>query len=63
MFPKHKIALAWVFSQNDKIVAIPGTRKIHRLEENLGAFKVELTDADLATIQNSLPSETIGNRY
>jgi aryl-alcohol dehydrogenase-like predicted oxidoreductase len=44
-------------------MAIPGTRKVHRLEENLGAFKVELTNADLAIIQNSMPSETIGNRY
>lgn len=60
---KAQIALAWVLSQNNEIVVIPGTRKIHRLEENLAAFKVELTDSDLATIQNSLPSETIGNRY
>jgi len=60
---KAQIALAWVLSQNDEIVTIPGTRKIHRLEENLGAFKVELTDADLAVIKNSLPSETMGSRY
>ena len=60
---KAQIALAWVLSQNDEIVAIPGTRKIHRLEENLGAFNVELTDSDLAIIQNSLPQETIGSRY
>ncbi|MBK8485193.1 MAG: aldo/keto reductase [Saprospiraceae bacterium] len=60
---KAQIALAWVLSQNDEIVTIPGTRKIHRLEENLGAFKVELTDSDLAIIQNSMPSVTIGNRY
>ena len=60
---KAQIALAWVLSQNDKIVAIPGTRKIHRLVENLGAIKVELNDADLAIIQNSLPSKTIGSRY
>jgi len=60
---KAQIALAWVLSQNDEIVTIPGTRKIHRLEENLGAFKVELTDSDLAIIQNSLPSKTIGSRY
>lgn len=60
---KAQIALAWVLSQNDEIVTIPGTRKIHRLEENLGAFNVELTDSDLAIIQNSLPSETIGSRY
>ena len=60
---KAQVALAWVLSQNDEIVTIPGTRKIHRLEENLGAFKVELSKTDLATIQNSMPSETIGNRY
>ncbi|MGB3227797.1 MAG: aldo/keto reductase [Saprospiraceae bacterium] len=60
---KAQIALAWLLCQNDEIVTIPGTRKIHRLEENLGAFKVELTDSDLAIIQNSMPSVTIGNRY
>lgn len=60
---KAQVALAWVLNQNDDIVTIPGTRKVHRLQDNLGAFKVELTKADLATIQNSMPSETIGNRY
>jgi aryl-alcohol dehydrogenase-like predicted oxidoreductase len=60
---KAQVALAWVLSQNDEIIAIPGTRKAHRLEENLGAFKVELTKTDLAVIQKSMPSVTIGNRY
>ncbi|MDQ3022040.1 MAG: aldo/keto reductase [Bacteroidota bacterium] len=60
---KAQVALAWVMSQNDEIVAIPGTRKIHRLEENLGAFSVELTKTDLAIIDKSMPSKTIGNRY
>ena len=60
---KAQVALAWVLSQNDKIVSIPGTRKVHRLEENLGAFKVELTNTDLAFIQKYSPSETMGNRY
>lgn len=60
---KAQVALAWVLSQNEKIVAIPGTRKVHRLEENLGAFGVELTAADLALIQKAIPSETMGNRY
>jgi aryl-alcohol dehydrogenase-like predicted oxidoreductase len=60
---KAQVALAWVLSQNDEIITIPGTRKVHRLEENLGAFMVELTKADLAVIQQSMPSETIGNRY
>jgi len=60
---KAQVALAWVLSQNDEIITIPGTRKVHRLEENLGAFMVELTKSDLAVIQQSMPSETIGNRY
>ena len=60
---KAQVALAWVLSQNDEIVTIPGTRKVHRLEENLGAFKVELTKNDLAIIQKSMPTETIGKRY
>lgn len=60
---KAQVALAWVLSQNKEIVAIPGTRKIHRLEENLGALNVELTEDDLATIEKHLPAETIGERY
>ncbi|MEI2696082.1 MAG: aldo/keto reductase [Saprospiraceae bacterium] len=60
---KAQVALAWVLSQNDDIVTIPGTRKVHRLEENLAALNVELTNTDLATIQNSMPSQTVGNRY
>jgi aryl-alcohol dehydrogenase-like predicted oxidoreductase len=60
---KAQIALAWILSRNDEIVTIPGTRKVHRLEENLGALQLELTAADLATIAASLPPETVGNRY
>ncbi len=60
---KAQIALAWILSQNDEITAIPGTRKIHRLEENLGAFDIVLTQADLRLINESIPSETKGNRY
>lgn len=60
---KAQVALAWVLSQNDEITAIPGTRKVHRLEENLGALAVELTEADLATIEAHAPSQTIGDRY
>jgi len=60
---KAQIALAWVLSQNDKITAIPGTRKIHRLEENLGSYKVEITKDDIAAIEKSMPSVTVGNRY
>ncbi|NOT35776.1 MAG: aldo/keto reductase [Saprospiraceae bacterium] len=60
---KAQVALAWVLSQNDEIVCIPGTRRIHRLEENLAAYNVELTKTDLAHIQESMPSVTIGSRY
>jgi aryl-alcohol dehydrogenase-like predicted oxidoreductase len=60
---KAQVALAWVLSQNDEIISIPGTRKVNRLEENVGSLKVELTKDDFALIQESMPSETIGNRY
>ncbi len=60
---KAQLALAWVLRRNDEITAIPGTRKIHRLEENLGALEVELTDEDLATIEKHVPAETAGARY
>ncbi len=60
---KAQIALAWILSQNDEITAIPGTRKIHRLQENLGAFNVQLTQADFDMIEASMPKTTIGNRY
>ncbi len=60
---KAQVALAWVLSQNDEITTIPGTRKVHRLEENLGAFNVELTQSDLTGIEEYLPSEPVGERY
>ena len=60
---KAQVALAWILGRNDSITAIPGTRKIHRLEENLGALKVDLTADDLATMEAHLPSTTVGNRY
>lgn len=60
---KAQISLAWILSQNDEITAIPGTRKIHRLEENLGAYSVVLTQADMELIETSIPKITMGNRY
>ncbi|MEP7197828.1 MAG: aldo/keto reductase [Saprospiraceae bacterium] len=60
---KAQIALCWILSQNDEIVAIPGTRKIQRLKENLGAYNVELSESDLNLIEASIPKTTIGNRY
>ncbi len=58
-----QVALAWVLSQYDEITTIPGTRKIHRLEENLGALNVELTQEDLAKIEKNIPTEAVGERY
>jgi aryl-alcohol dehydrogenase-like predicted oxidoreductase len=60
---KAQIALAWILNQNDEITAIPGTRKIQRLEENIGAYNVNLTQADFDIIEASMPKTTIGNRY
>ena len=60
---KAQLALAWILSQNGEITTIPGTRKVHRLEENLGAFKVELTSNDLVLIEENMPTETVGDRY
>ncbi len=60
---KAQIALSWILSQNEEITAIPGTRKIHRLEENLGAYNVTLSQADKELIEKSIPKETIGSRY
>ena len=47
------VALAWLLAQKPWIVPIPGTTKLHRLEENLGAVTVELTDADLKQIDEA----------
>ncbi|MFL0160922.1 aldo/keto reductase [Aquirufa salirivi] len=60
---KAQIALAWILSQYEEIIAIPGTRKIHRLEENLGAYNIELTLSDLELIEKSIPKDTVGSRY
>jgi aryl-alcohol dehydrogenase-like predicted oxidoreductase len=46
-----QIALAWLLAQKPWIVPIPGTTKLHRLEENLGAVRVDLTPDDLAAIE------------
>ena len=48
-----QVALAWLLAQQPFIVPIPGTTKLHRLEENLGAADVELTQADLREIAQS----------
>ena len=48
-----QVALAWLLAQKPWIVPIPGTTKLHRLEENLGAVNVELTEADLTEIDEA----------
>ncbi len=59
-----QIALAWVLAQKPWLVPIPGTTKLHRLEENLGAVNVELTAADLQEIENAASKiEVQGARY
>ena len=57
-----QIALAWLLAQKPWIVPIPGTTKLHRLEENLAAADVELTADDLREIEEALP-EAHGARY
>jgi aryl-alcohol dehydrogenase-like predicted oxidoreductase len=59
-----QIALAWVLAQKPWIVPIPGTTKLHRLEENLGAPAVELTPNDLREIDEAAAQITVqGARY
>jgi aryl-alcohol dehydrogenase-like predicted oxidoreductase len=59
-----QIALAWLLAQKPWIVPIPGTTKLHRLEENLGAAEIELTDDDLREIEDAAANIPVhGARY
>jgi len=59
-----QIALAWLLAQKPWIVPIPGTTKLHRLEENIGAVAVELTNADLREIDSAASEIRVeGARY
>ncbi len=59
-----QVALAWLLAQKPWIVPIPGTTKLHRLEENIGAADLELTPADLAKIDEAAAKLTFhGHRY
>ncbi|MFL5237108.1 MAG: aldo/keto reductase [Rhizomicrobium sp.] len=59
-----QIALAWLLAQKPWIVPIPGTTKLHRLQENIGAVRIELTPADLQEIDTALSEIAIqGERY
>jgi aryl-alcohol dehydrogenase-like predicted oxidoreductase len=59
-----QIALAWLLAQRSYVIPIPGTTKVHRLEENIGAADVELTDADLREINEGASHiQAEGDRY
>jgi aryl-alcohol dehydrogenase-like predicted oxidoreductase len=59
-----QVALAWILAQKPWFVPIPGTTKLHRLEENLGAAGVELTADDLRDIEGATAQITVqGDRY
>jgi aryl-alcohol dehydrogenase-like predicted oxidoreductase len=59
-----QIALAWLLAQKPWIVPIPGTTKLHRLDENIGAVAIDLMAGDLAEIETALAGiEVQGDRY
>ena len=59
-----QIALAWLLAQRPTIVPIPGTTKLHRLEENIAAAQIALTQEDLRTIADAASRiEIKGDRY
>jgi aryl-alcohol dehydrogenase-like predicted oxidoreductase len=59
-----QIAIAWLLGQKPWIVPIPGTTKLHRLEENIGAALVELTPDDLREIESAVSTVPVqGDRY
>ncbi|MGW7695127.1 aldo/keto reductase [Streptomyces asiaticus] len=61
---RAQTAIAWLLAQKPWIVPIPGTTKLHRLEENIGADNVELTSEDLERIEEAVAQVQIkGERY
>jgi aryl-alcohol dehydrogenase-like predicted oxidoreductase len=59
-----QIALAWLLAQKPWIVPIPGSRKLERLDENIGAGAIELTPDDLSDIEDAMSKITVvGDRY
>jgi len=59
-----QIALAWLLAQGQDIVAIPGTKQVARIDENLGALKVTLSDGELAALSDAFPpGVAAGTRY
>jgi len=61
---RAQIAIAWLLAQKPWIVPIPGTTKLHRLEENIGAAGIALTPEDLRDIDSALSNISVqGARY
>jgi aryl-alcohol dehydrogenase-like predicted oxidoreductase len=59
-----QLALAWVLAQGEDIVPIPGTKRVRYLEENAGAVDVQLSEGDLARLEEAFPKgATAGERY
>jgi aryl-alcohol dehydrogenase-like predicted oxidoreductase len=58
-----QLALAWLLAQGDDVVPIPGTRSVARLEENVGALDVALTEDDLRAVLAAFPDGAYGTRY
>jgi aryl-alcohol dehydrogenase-like predicted oxidoreductase len=59
-----QIALAWLLAQRPSLVPIPGTRRLSRLDENLGSAELTLTADDLAELdQASTEVKVVGDRY
>jgi aryl-alcohol dehydrogenase-like predicted oxidoreductase len=59
-----QITLAWLLAQKPWIVPIPGSRKLERLDENIGALAIELTPEDLREIERAIAAMTVqGDRY
>ena len=61
---KGQLTLAWLMRQGEDVVPIPGTKKVKYLEENMGALKVKLTDAEDKKIREAVENaEVHGERY
>ena len=58
-----QMALAWLLAQGDDIAAIPGTRHIERLEENVAAAELTLTEAEMARLSALIAQGVVGSRY
>jgi aryl-alcohol dehydrogenase-like predicted oxidoreductase len=59
-----QLALAWVLAQGDDVVPIPGTKRVHYLEENIASSDVKLSEDDLAALEQAVPREGVaGDRY